>query len=72
TSYPIPVGVGGHGGGEAMLLSDVFRGAREDPLGRPAGYADGLRAVAVGIAANRSMATGQAVDVVDLDLGIEL
>ena len=72
TSYPIPVGVGGHGGGEAILLADVFRGPGADPLGRPAGYVDGLRAVAVGIAANRSMATKQAVDVADLDLGIEL
>jgi hypothetical protein len=72
TSFPIPAGLGGHGGGEAILLSDVFRGPGEDPLGRPAGYEDGVRAVAVGIAANRSMVTGQAVQVADLDLGIEL
>jgi len=72
TAYPIPAGTGGHGGGEAILLADVFRGPGPDPLGRPAGYLDGLRAVAVGIAANRSMATGQAVQVTDLDLGIGL
>jgi hypothetical protein len=72
TSFPIPSGLGGHGGGEAILLADVFRGPRPDPLGRPAGYVDGVRAVAVGIAANRSMVTRQAVDIEDLDLGIEL
>lgn len=70
--HPIPEGVGGHGGGDAILLADVFRGPREDPLGRPAGYLDGVRAVAVGIAANRSMATRHAVDVADLDLGVQL
>ncbi|HEY8720647.1 Gfo/Idh/MocA family oxidoreductase [Pengzhenrongella sp.] len=72
TSYPIPVGVGGHGGGDEILLGDVFRGPGADPLGRPAGYRDGVRAVAVGIAANRSMATGQAINVADLGLGIDL
>ena len=50
----------------------MFRGPGADPLGRPAGYVDGLRAVAVGIAANASMATGQAIDVADLNLGIGL
>ncbi|MCL3859476.1 Gfo/Idh/MocA family oxidoreductase [Actinotalea sp. K2] len=72
TEHPIPDGIGGHGGGDAILLADVFRGAGPDPLGRPAGYVDGVRAVAVGIAANRSMATRQAVAIADLDLGIEL
>lgn len=67
-----PTRIGGHGGGDAILLADVFRGPGEDPLGRPAGYVDGVRAVAVGIAANRSMATRQAVEVADLDLGIGL
>jgi len=71
-SFPIPTRIGGHGGGDAILLADVFRGPGEDPLGRPAGYVDGVRAVAVGIAANRSMATRQAVEVADLDLGIGL
>jgi len=69
--WPIPAGVGGHGGGDAILLMDVFRrDLREgpDPLGRAAGYRDGLRAVAVGIAANRSMATGLPVRIEDLGL----
>lgn len=60
----IPDGIGGHGGGDAILLKDVFRRdlrIGDDPLGRAADYRDGLRAVAVGIAANRSLLTGQPV-----------
>ena len=71
----IPEGIGGHGGGDAILLAEVFRGdlrVGEDPLRRAAGYRDGLRAVAVGIAANESLATGQAVDIASLDLGEQL
>lgn len=70
---PIPHGEGGHGGGDALLLMDVFRRdlrLEEDPLGRAAGYQDGLRAVAVGIAANESVRTGRAVSIGALDLGI--
>ncbi|HZL03448.1 MAG TPA: Gfo/Idh/MocA family oxidoreductase [Cellulomonas sp.] len=71
--HTIPAGIGGHGGGDAILLKDVFRGASaDDPLGRAAGYLDGLRAVAVGIAANQSMVTGLPVTVTDLDLGADL
>lgn len=55
---PIPTGRGGHGGGDAMLLDDVFRGDAPDPLGRRATWTDGLRSAAIGIAANRSMAAG--------------
>ncbi|WP_136518025.1 Gfo/Idh/MocA family protein [Cellulomonas telluris] len=70
--WRIPQGIGGHGGGDAILLMDVFRRdlrVGPDPLGRAAGYRDGLRAVAVGIAANRSMALGRPVLVDDLGLG---
>ncbi|WP_265520424.1 Gfo/Idh/MocA family protein [Oerskovia flava] len=70
---PIPEGVGGHGGGDVFLLADVFDGpAAHDPLGRAAGYRDGIRASAVGYAANRSLTTGLPVTVADLDLGVEL
>ncbi len=73
--WTIPAGIGGHGGGDAILLMDVFRGdlrTSEDPLQRAASYLDGVRAVAVGIAANQSLETGQPVIVNDLDLGIDL
>ncbi|ROP49142.1 MULTISPECIES: Gfo/Idh/MocA family protein [unclassified Rathayibacter] len=61
-----------HGGGDVILLRDVFLGPDDDELKRPAGYLDGVRSVAVGIAGNRSLDTGQAVLVRDLDLGTDL
>ncbi|MCU1528191.1 MAG: dehydrogenase [Frondihabitans sp.] len=61
-----------HGGGDVRLLRDVFEGAGPDPLGRPAGWLDGIRSVAVGIAGNASLVSGQAVRVADLNLGIDL
>lgn len=66
---PIPEGVGGHGGGDAVLLRDVFVGGQDDPLGRTADWSDGVRAMVVGLAGNRSLADGQAVRIDDLDLG---
>ena len=65
---PIVDGAGGHGGGDAKLLGHVFRGADEDPLGLRAGYVDGFRSLAVGIAANRSLETGAAESVAGLGL----
>ncbi|MBX9243361.1 Gfo/Idh/MocA family oxidoreductase [Actinotalea ferrariae] len=59
---------GGHGGGDALLLHDVFRGTGPDPLGRRAGYLDGIRSVAVGLAANISMAEDRRVDITELGL----
>jgi predicted dehydrogenase len=61
---PIPEGAGSHGGGDAVLLNDVFRGTGAlDPLLRQAGYLDGVRSVIVGVAANESLRTGQPVTV---------
>ena len=64
----IPRAVGGHGGGDSVLLRDVFRGVGDDPLGCAASWRDGVRAVVVGIAGNRSLADGAAVSTADLDL----
>jgi predicted dehydrogenase len=69
---PIPSGEGGHGGGDTIMLRDVLVGHDADPLGRPADYIDGMKAIAVGIAGNRSLATGLPVAVADLGLGVEL
>jgi predicted dehydrogenase len=66
---PIPEGEGGHGGGDAKLLRDVFVGAADDPFGHAASWLDGVRSVAVGLAGNRSLETGQAVRTADLALG---
>ncbi|RKR75294.1 Gfo/Idh/MocA family protein [Frondihabitans australicus] len=69
---PIESGAGGHGGGDALLMNDVFRGPGGDPLGRAATWADGVRSVAVGIAGNRSLQDGRAVTVDELGLGVRL
>ncbi|WP_091487083.1 Gfo/Idh/MocA family protein [Microbacterium pygmaeum] len=64
----IPAEAGGHGGGDALLLADVFVGPSDDPLGRPADWTDGVQSIAVGIAGNRSLETGQPVRVADLGI----
>ncbi|CAN7511468.1 Gfo/Idh/MocA family oxidoreductase [Arthrobacter sp. LjRoot14] len=73
-AYEVPIvnGEGGHGGGDELLLSDLFNGPGEDPLGRPSGYLDGLRSVSVGIAGNRSLESSLPVRIKDLDLGADL
>ncbi len=68
---PIPEGEGGHGGGDELLLSDVFVGAGDDPLGRPSDWIDGMRAISVGICANISIAEGRAVTPAELALPLD-
>jgi hypothetical protein len=64
---PVPPSEEGHGGGDARLLKDLFTpGAEPDPLGRAAGHEDGAWSCLIGIAANRSFATGQPVRIADL------
>ncbi len=65
----IPEGEGAHGGADDDLLREVFRGPQEDPLGRASGWPDGVRAVAVGLAGNTSLESGNAVRIDELDLG---
>ena len=69
---PLPAAAGHHAGGDARLLDAVFRPGGPDPLGQRAGYADGLRSAAIGLAANKSIATGQVVSVADLGLAFPL
>jgi hypothetical protein len=64
-------GEGGHGGGDELLLSDVFRGPGEDPLRRQASYLDGLRSVAVGVGVNTSLAEGRPVRLAELGVGLD-
>jgi predicted dehydrogenase len=60
-------GEGAHGGGDEVLLRDLFgeqkHGADD---GRAASHVDGAASILTGIAANRSIATGQAVNVDDI------
>ena len=65
-------GEGAHGGGDERLLNDLFRGAGDDPLAHAAGYLDGVRSVAVGIAGNVSLGSDAAVRIAELKLGVEL
>jgi predicted dehydrogenase len=69
---PIVEGEGGHGGGDALLLSDVFRGPGDDWLERPSNWVDGVRSIAVGMAGNESLRTGLPVKIADLGLGVNL
>jgi predicted dehydrogenase len=68
----IEEGAGGHGGGDALLLADVFRGAGDDWLERPSTWVDGVRSIAVGMAGNESLRTGLPIKVADLGLGVDL
>ncbi len=66
-SKPYEVGLegqteGGHGGGDARLLEDLFAPGRDDPLGRAANHIDGANSILTGIAANLSMRTNLPVD----------
>jgi predicted dehydrogenase len=58
---------GDHGGGDDRLQERLF-GAEElpDPLGHMAGSRAGAMSVLLGVAANQSIASGQAVNVADL------
>ena len=57
---------GGHGGGDPVLLNDIFGVPEYDPLHRAASYIDGAMSILTGIAANRSIATGMPVNIEDL------
>lgn len=55
----IPEGAGGHGGGDPIMLDDIFRPASvRDPLNRAANHIDGARSILTGVAANESFKTG--------------
>lgn len=56
----------GHGGGDKRLLDSLFGSPAEDPLGCTADHQDGARSLLIGLAANRSFTTGQAVEVSSL------
>ena len=63
---PIVEGVGGHGGGDKVLLNDIFGTPEYDPFKRAADYQDGAMSILTGIAANKSIASGMPVDVLKL------
>ena len=65
--YDVPKATGGHGGGDEQLLRRLFT---TDPIPDPLGFmADswaGAMSILVGVAANRSIASGQPIAIADL------
>ena len=58
----IPTGQGGHGGADPLMLESIFADEPDiDPYGRAAGHIDGAASVLVGIAANRSIESGEMI-----------
>ncbi|MFC3767770.1 Gfo/Idh/MocA family oxidoreductase [Paenibacillus sp. GCM10012303] len=57
---------GGHGGGDPLLLNDLFGDRTEDRFERAASHVDGAVSILTGIAGNISMKTGQPVRIGDL------
>lgn len=62
----IEKGEGGHGGGDPVLLNDLFGTPVEDPFNRAASHIDGAMSILTGIAANESFKTGRPVKIADL------
>ena len=55
---------GGHGGGDPVMLDDVFlENPPYDEFHRAADYRDGIKSILTGIAANKSIASGLPVNV---------
>jgi len=66
--YEVPVvrQAGGHGGGDAVMLEDIFGNPEPDRFKRAAGVEEGCASIITGIAGNKSIASGQTVRIKDL------
>ena len=63
----VRTGGGGHGGGDPLLLADIFDpNTPADPLGRKAGQRDGAYSILIGVAARKSADSGKMVRISDL------
>lgn len=63
---------GGHGGGDAVMLADIFDpNAPKDALLRAADERSGAASILVGVAANKCFETGQPVKIADLVTGLD-
>jgi predicted dehydrogenase len=62
----IPEAVGGHWGGDTVMLDDIFGEPQPDPYHRAASHVDGAMSILTGIAGNISMRTGLPVQVDEL------
>ncbi|MGG1515631.1 Gfo/Idh/MocA family oxidoreductase [Paenibacillus oryzisoli] len=57
---------GGHGGGDPVLLNELFGTPVEDIHNRAANHIDGALSIMTGIAANQAIRTGEPVKIADL------
>jgi predicted dehydrogenase len=60
---PIDLAEGGHGGGDPVLLNDIFGTPAPDPFNRAASHIDGAMSILTGVAANKSIASGLPVQI---------
>src|SRR5688572_13520635 len=63
-------GTGGHGGGDAVMLTEVFGTAEPDKYRRAADERSGFYSILVGAAANKCFVSGNAVKIDDLVNGL--
>ncbi len=72
TPYSVQVkrGEGSHGGGDIVMLNDIFGVPDSDPLMRSADYIQGAYSILTGISANKSIQTGQQINVSELVSGL--
>lgn len=64
-AYEVPIeeAVGGHGGGDPILLNDIFGVPKEDKFHRAANQVDGAMSILTGVAANKSIVSGLPVQI---------
>ena len=62
----IEKGIGGHGGGDTVLLNDIFGTPEPDRFKRAASYVDGAMSILTGISANKSIASRLPVNPLEL------
>ena len=63
----VPMGEGGHGGADPVMLEQIFSpNPPADPFNRAASHIDGAASILVGICGNIAMKTGELVTVDDL------
>lgn len=72
-AYEVPIwtGTGGHGGGDDVLLRDLFAPNGQDPYLRAADHRGGAASILCGIAANQSIQTRGWVKISDLIHGLD-
>ena len=65
-NVPVEEKEGGHGGGDPVLLNDLFGIPEDDPFNRAASHVDGAMSILTGVAANKSIKTGLPVNIKEL------